>query len=1002
MLAIAGGLVLNTGVQTWAARRVLAAQPGLGANLDQLSAGFQTVRLKGLRLERDGAILLLPSLEAELSVIEAGLNRKVAIRRLVAKGWTLDLRGFRFPANPKRTVLQPAGGARSLSLLTSAYAADPAVGLPAVGPLFEGVFGPSALPFDLALDGIELAGDLLLPPAPGVEAGRAQVVLAGGGFGGGREGALSFKVTVTVAGGNAPVSSLDIAGRLAATMDTPRTFVRLGTKADAAATGPQFPTGVKLAADISAVRDPAGENYALVLTGDSRQLASFHATFPKATRKLAGTWRLDMRDADLSPFTLGRPLPSFAATGEGRFDTDPAFGEVRATGKIDAAADRLNVVQAELAALGAVQLRAEFDLAQRGDALRVERLSAGLAAPQPVARVQALQTFEFNLKTRQLKVADPTKELLGLVLDGLPLAWIKPWAKDMTVSGGDLRGEFAATARNDGLTLRAKAPLRATGVSFARAGQPVLSGVDVSVLATADYAPQGWQAEVSPLVLRIGDAGLLTVDARVGQLAGGDQPLKAAGRFTAALPALCAQPLAQGAVTLSGGEVSGTFATETLGQRHAVHATVAVTALAAPPTLTTEKLPSLSAEIRADVAAGGLTTINLPLVIEREGRKSDLTLAGTLTPRKDGLALNAQVSSASLVVDDARILAAPFASPGQPKTPGPPAGPTAASATPPWVGLSGQLTLVLKKVVYAGTMQATDVAGTIRIDAGTFKVVNGRAGLGGGSDAKISGGVSFDARSSTPFSLEAEVAVSEFDPTPLFLTLNPTQPATVEGRFNVASKIAGRAASIGELAEQSHGDFQLTSKGGMFRGLPVSYAAKAESTGKIAAGVALLGSALGAVTGKKDYTEIASRAQAVSEITKLLASIHYDQLSVVLARDASLNTVVKDFTLISPELRLIGAGQATHRAGGSLLDDAIALEFKLRARGHAAELLKYLGKLDPQTDELGYAACTLPLKVGGTLAKVDPSELNSALATLAVEKSGARDLFNKLIPGSGK
>ena len=77
----------------------------------------------------------------------------------------------------------------------------------------------------------------------------------------------------------------------------------------------------------------------------------------------------------------------------------------------------------------------------------------------------------------------------------------------------------------------------------------------------------------------------------------------------------------------------------------------------------------------------------------------------------------------------------------------------------------------------------------------------------------------------------------------------------------------------------------------------------------------------------------------------------------------------------------------------------------MRARGRTAELIKYLGKLDATTDELGYAPCTLPLKVAGTLARPDTTELNQAMAALALEKSGvterASELFNKLI-GGGK
>ena len=304
-------------------------------------------------------------------------------------------------------------------------------------------------------------------------------------------------------------------------------------------------------------------------------------------------------------------------------------------------------------------------------------------------------------------------------------------------------------------------------------------------------------------------------------------------------------------------------------------------------------------------------------------------------------------------------------------------------------------------MVYGTTAQATDVSGTIRIDAGALKLVNARAGLGQGSEAKAAGGLTFDARAAAPFALEADVAVNEFDPAPWLLALNPRQPATVEGKFTVSTKVSGRAASLAALAEGAHGSFQLTSKGGKFRGLPVGFATKTEAAGKIAAVSSILGNALGAVTGRKDASDIAGKAQAVAEFAALLGAIPYDQLSVVLERDAALNTQIKDFALLSPEMRLTGAGRTTHRTGASLLEDALALEFKLRARGRTAELLKYLGRLDPPPDELGYAACTLPLKVGGTLAKIDTSELNTAIAALAIEKSGAGELLNKL-RGGGK
>lgn len=988
-LVAALAMAFHSGVQTWAARKALAGQPALKASLGQISAGFQSVELKDLHLEQDGALIGLPSLQAEFSVIDAGLNQKINLRRLVAKGWTLDLTGYAFPA-ATASKSAPAAPVPAAASATATAAAQ----------IFQGVFAQAALPFDLTLDGVELEGDVKLPPAPGVSSGRAHVVLKGGGLAAGREGAFTFTIAVSLTGADVPVTALEVTGRLGATMDTPRTFSRLATQAEAAATGPQFPRGVKLSTEVAANRTAVAESYVISLSDGTRPLVRLSADFPGAGGRLVGAWKIDLRDTDLAPFTLGRPLPSFGLAGEGALGIDPATSEIRTTGKLSASADKLGVVQSELAVLGAINLVAEFDLARRGDSLRVERLTAGLSGAQPYASVRALQAFEFNAKTGELQVADPTRDLLGLSLQGLPLAWAQPFVKELTVTGGDVRGEFVATARNGGFALRPKAPLTVASVSVVKNGKPLLRSVDVSLHASTDYTPQGWQVELAPLTVVTSAGVLLSLEAKAGQLVGPDQPVKATGKFSSSLPAVLGQPAAQGAVQLVAGDLAGDFVAS-LGAKQEIQAKIALTGLACDPKLTQEKLPSLGADLRADIAANGVITLNLPLLIERETRRSDLTLAGSLTPGKSGFALEARLTSTLLAVDDAQILAVPFA------TDTPPAGakPAARETAPPWAGVSGRLVLALKKIVYSDTLQVTDVSGTVSLDAGAAKLVNFRAGLGDGADATIDGGLTYDAKSETPYVLAADLAVNEFDPAPLFKALSPGQPATVEGRFTVASKLSGRAVALADFASAAHGDFQLTSRGGVFRGLPVSYSAKVESAGKIAAGAAAIGSLIGSVTGKKEAADIANKAQAVAEISKTLAAIPYDQLNVVFTRDASLNTVLKDFTLISPEMRLSGGGQATHRVDAPLLEQSLAMEFKLRARGHTADLLKYLGKLEPTMDDLGYAGCTLPLKVAGTLGKPDTTELNGAIASLALEKSGVTDkaseLFNKLL-GGGK
>lgn len=1007
LLVAAVVTAFNSRFQTWAVRRALASRPTLHATVDSVSAGLGRVELKGLRVESHGAVLTLPSLVADLPLFSAGVRDKVLIARLTAKGWTLDLtKAVKVGQVSDPPTARPAALAiHEFSLLSSARAADSAAAPGATtAQVFRGIFSQLQLPFDLSLDGVDLAGEVILPASAGQPPGRLRLTLTGGGLAAGREGRFLLALDAATTASGTAVDSVVVRSAIVATMDSPRTFTRLGAKADAMASGAKFPLGVKLTADLVATRAGPGENYTLTLATGNKQLLAVQAAYPNSANRLDGEWKLDVHDADLTPFLPGIGLPAFEATGEGRFDADAAFAGVHGIGRLAASADNLAVLRPELAAMGTVRLAADFDLARNGDAVRVERMDVSLSGARPVATVQSRQGFTFNARTRELKADDAARELFSVMLQAVPLAWVQPFVKDLSVSGGDIRGEFAATAHDGGFTLRSKAPLTSGNVSAAQPGKPLLRAVDLSAVVAADYTPKAWQAEVAPLTARTAGVTLLTLDARAGQLAGVDQAVKAAGKFSASLPAMLTQPVAAGAFVLVRGDATGEFAAS-LDAQQSLQAKLAFTNLATDPKLTKETLPSLSAEVRADRAADGTITLNAPLLIERDGRKSDLAVTGTLQPGKGGIALDAHVVSERFVVDDAKLLTMAVAPGPATASSGIPAQPAPRSpdAAPPWAGVSGQLTLAMKQVLYSDTVQVSDVTGTLRLDAGAVKLEKFQAGLGNGAEAKLAGGVTFDAKSASPYALAADLAVNEFDPAPLFKALNPGQPATVEGKFTVISRLAGEAAHLADFSTATHGDFQLTSKGGVFRGLPVNVATKNEAVGKLAAGVALVGSAFDVFKGRKDDSEITSTAKAVTEVSKMFAAIPYDQLSVVVTRDAALNTVLKDFTLISPEMRLTGGGQTKHQAGAPLLDETLAMEFKLRARGYTAELFKKLGKLEPQSDELGYAACTLPLKVGGTLGRPDTSELSNELASLAVEKSGmldkAGDLLKGLIPG---
>ena len=968
---VAGVLVFNPRVQTYVAQRGLASHPEWHTTIGRLSAGWRHVTVRDVRYEEDGAVLSVPQIEAELLVVSAALSDQVNVARLVAKGWTLDL--------SRQTSTPAAGGS----------AGRPATTTPAaVTAAFGGVFSRIQLPVDLSLEGVDLEGEVILPELRG----RVKVVLRGGGLGAGREGKFEMHANAELK--DPAVNAVRAAVALTATMDTPRTLARLTAKLEAEASGTKFPTGVKLNGDAAVSRAAAGESYRTAIVTADRQVLLLQASLPAGAGRLDGTWTADIRDSDLAPFALGRALPDFSLEGAGTFEADVSFVTVRVTGRLAATGNRLEAIMPRLSAMGPVSLRAEFDLARTADVLRVASLQARLDGARPIAVVRSLQAFEWGPQSSALTAAEAGRELFDLVIEGAPLGWAVPFVPELSLSGAGLKGHLVATAHDGGLSLRTKTPLTAAGVSAGWAGRALVQSVDWSLGFSLDQTPQGWQAEIESLTAAAGGTPILRLAGKAGQLRGPQQPMKATGTLRAELPALLAQPGAAGIMALTAGRLAVDFV-GSVAAKNEVELKIDLRDLAVGAI----GLPRLAAQVRADVAAGGQLAINAPIQIEQDGRKSDLTLIGTLTPGPEGRTIAAELACRQLYVDDVKLLAAmvpdrPAATPEGGATP-----------APPWTGVQGSVALQLKKVIYSDLFQISDLAGVIRLEAGSITLEGLRAGLGDGGSARLDGAVTFTRAVPGPYGMKVALVVKEFDPAPLFRALNPTQPPTVEGRFNVDSTLAARGASLSALALGAGGDFQLTSRGGTFRGLPVSAAARLEATGTLAAGIARLGSLANAISGKNDKTieNVANKAQAVAELANYWKAIPYDQLSVTLSRDAALNATLKNFTLISPEVRLSGQGQAIHRAGGSLLDDELGMEFQLRARGHHAELLRYVGVLGEPTDELGYAACTLPLKVAGTLGKPDTSELNDQLAAIALEKSGvgdrAMELFNRLRRG---
>jgi len=1010
LLVIVLALAFTPSVQTWAARRALVVQPGVKASLGRVAVGLNQIELTGFNFQQPSFALTLPSVTVEMSLASVA-GKNVAVRRLVAKGWKIDLTAPAAVSGPASASAETSGNAQAA---VPPYATKPASAQTAPVPFaFDGVFKLLQLPVDLSLDGVEIEGEVIFPAAGANPPGRATLRFSGGKLGAGGEGRFHASTKTVFAGAAAPMSSVEIDSVITVQMDTPRTFRKIAVVTDVKAVGADFPHGARLHSEFVLNGGEKGETYVVAFhtpaSGGLKNLFSLEAAYPagNSAAALTGKWKLDVSNADLAPFTLGRALPVFDAVGEGAFEADRTFASIQASGRVDNTVEQLAVIRPELAVLGRLRTQLDFDLSKAGNLISVERFTAALSGAAPIASVQALQKFNYDFSTRALKVADPSAELLRLTLHGLPLAWAQSFIKDIAISGDDVRGEFLASTRNGGFTVRPSAPVTLTNLSVTKAGQPLVRALDLAVKLTADSSLQGWQADISEFSLRSGAATLFTASAKAGRPAGATaQPLKATGRWEANLPALLAQPAAVDyAALLTKGTASGEFSASFEGTKQ-ISASVELNNLTAP---NVEILPRLQALLRLDLQPDGRIDAQLPLTLDAAGRISDVEITAHITPGQT-TNIDADLVSSAVYLQDLKplqALAATLASkstpsvtsaPTTPKSTAPETNPTAkqsADKLPFWNACTGQFKFALKEIIYSPDMKVANVTGALKIEPGAVSIDSVRAVLGTGGEAAVSGRMTFDVAQPAPYSFSGDATVIGFDPAPFFRTANPRRDPTVEGKFDVVSKLSGVAPSTTLLMSKITADLNLTSRGGVFRGLALPKAFSDRFQDKSGKMINNLSGVVGALSsGSKN----GNAAGAALEIASLLVAIPYDQLSVKLTHDANASlSTLKDFTLISPKIRLTGNGTLLQQEGVPLLQQPLTAQFEMSTHGRASELFGKQGMLQGGADSLGYVPLFAPIKVDGTLSEIGTDALvNMLLQKLVGNAAGPLgNLFGK-------
>ena len=232
-----------------------------------------------------------------------------------------------------------------------------------------------------------------------------------------------------------------------------------------------------------------------------------------------------------------------------------------------------------------------------------------------------------------------------------------------------------------------------------------------------------------------------------------------------------------------------------------------------------------------------------------------------------------------------------------------------------------------------------------------------------------------------PYALDGDFSLTEFDAGKLFKALEPAKPATIEGLFSVTGKFTGDGETVARTLARARGSFELTSRAGVFRGLQRTGSKVSMTSKAVELGASVLSSIFGSEKATKAAEKVAGTAYFVDQLAQSVGELNYDQLNVRLVRAESLNMTLEDFSLVSPDIRLLGQGTVTYVADKPLLEQPLSVSLSLAGRGKLEETLGKLKLLDGTRDELGYAKTRQPITIAGSLAKPDPTAFFTKIAT---------------------
>ncbi|MFP4674498.1 MAG: hypothetical protein ACLFO5_07925 [Opitutales bacterium] len=573
-------------------------------------------------------------------------------------------------------------------------------------------------------------------------------------------------------------------------------------------------------------------------------------------------------------------------------------------------------------------------------------------------------------------------ELLEARVSDLEPAWLNPWLP----SGHSLEGPpFSASLvfsgdRDGGLELHAAEPWELRGWTLREGRKALLSDLTLSVVPQLQVSrEQSFRLQLARLRLRDSNATLMEgeVEASLPTLDAGISAAKGRAEARFDLPALLRQPALRSVASVREGDLRLELQLDGSNE-FPLRIEGALSGLRAEAGPGARRDYRISGQSRPVAESEGAWYLEARFEEgAQEGPSTDLRLTGTVSPGRQPIPFDVELTSPRIVTADFDQLQAAFSVPAEedeaeprsrkPRTDPRPSAPsdedeTVDVAPPPWSNLDGRATLDVDVLEPAPGYKLTNLSAKVRVSEPRLAVSEIHGELNS-AHFEGSGEVVYEPEASALYTAAGDFRVSDLNPA----RLGKGGDLPVSGLFDGQAEFSGGGATLAEAFENTVGSVEIKGREGRVTAFDIG------STGRLGLlGAGLLGDSLNR-----------PGISAFGRLVPYFEEIKFREFMLELNRGEDRKIRIPVLRLLSEHLLFEGSGIIAASAWGDVLDSPSRLELQVGAKGEPERAMDQLRLLKDVAGEDGFRRWKQAVEIGGTLANPNTEALTERLRSAA-------------------